>query len=413
MAKFPNPPNPFDRLRAFGFFAFSALVYYFFLKAIAYGIAAFLPDFTWRMLVERAILMGIQVLFFAGLGFAFQSQNKPFVAMGLDPRKGWLGEAFMGLAVGWGLALAATIPLALFGGIIYNVNTSPSAWALFFLNLLLLAIAAMQEETVFRGYPFQRLEDATGPIAATLLMAFVFASAHTFNPGANWLSTTVTFLSGIVFATAYLRTRALWLPFGIHLGWNATLGLLFGLPVSGLNNFATVLTGNTVGPLWLTGGGYGVESSYLGLIAMLVALPIVFSITRDLDFKYNAPVIIPGGHPVNLEPIARQQHEQATGEPAPPTLVQILPAQAPSAARPAEIISPAISRQAPTPTSGPSHIEGTTSSPTEHLDDFIATHQHQNAPSFSWEASASSFDHPEKSSAPPQTPKPPFLSDKE
>jgi len=58
---------------------------------------------------------------------------------------------------------------------------------------------------------------------------------------------------------------------------------------------------------------------------LLAALPVVFRITRELDFRYNAPVIIPGGIPVDLDAAARVQHEAAMGaaEPAAPALIQI------------------------------------------------------------------------------------------
>jgi hypothetical protein len=53
---------------------------------------------------------------------------------------------------------------------------------------------------------------------------------------------------------------------------------------------------------------------------------VVYRATRDLDFKYNAPVIVPGGIPVDLDAAARRQHDAAMGpaaEPAAPGLVQI------------------------------------------------------------------------------------------
>jgi hypothetical protein len=62
-----------------------------------------------------------------------------------------------------------------------------------------------------------------------------------------------------------------------------------------------------------------------------VAWPVVYRLTRDLNFRYNAPVIVPGGIPVDLDAAARAQHEAAMGsaEPAAPALIQILPAAAP------------------------------------------------------------------------------------
>jgi uncharacterized protein len=65
-------------------------------------------------------------------------------------------------------------------------------------------------------------------------------------------------------------------------------------------------------------------------MAFAVALPVVYRVTRDLDFRYNAPVIVPGGIPVDLEAAAKQQHDSAMGNPADaaPPLVQIFPAAA-------------------------------------------------------------------------------------
>jgi hypothetical protein len=68
-------------------------------------------------------------------------------------------------------------------------------------------------------------------------------------------------------------------------------------------------------------------------VVLLAALPVVYLVTQDLDFRYNAPVIVPGGIPVDLDAAARRQHEAAMGpaEPAAPTLVQIFPAATPPA----------------------------------------------------------------------------------
>jgi uncharacterized protein len=66
---------------------------------------------------------------------------------------------------------------------------------------------------------------------------------------------------------------------------------------------------------------------------LLAMMPVVYRVTRDLDFRYNAPVIVPGGIPVDLDAAAKRQHESAMGttEPATASLVQILPASAPPA----------------------------------------------------------------------------------
>jgi hypothetical protein len=82
-----------------------------------------------------------------------------------------------------------------------------------------------------------------------------------------------------------------------------------------------------MGPFWLTGGGYGLDGSWVAFVLLLVTLPVVYRLTRDLDFRWNAPVIVPAGIPVDLSATAKRQHETAMGtaEPASPGLVQILP----------------------------------------------------------------------------------------
>ena len=142
--------------------------------------------------------------------------------------------------------------------------------------LIVLIFGALAEEMMFRGYPFQRLEEAIGPVGAIAVFSVLFALVHLTNPGASPLGLLNTVLIGIVLAIAYLRTRALWLCWGIHFGWNATLGLLFGLPVSGLRIFNVVVRGSANGPRWLTGGSYGVEASVPGVFAVVVGLLVVW-----------------------------------------------------------------------------------------------------------------------------------------
>jgi hypothetical protein len=84
-----------------------------------------------------------------------------------------------------------------------------------------------------------------------------------------------TLLIGVVLALAYLRTKALWLPWGLHFGWNAALGLIYGLPVSGINQFAVVVKSKATGPEWLLGGSYGLEGGMLGTLVILLGLVYV------------------------------------------------------------------------------------------------------------------------------------------
>src|SRR5439155_10443486 len=128
--------------------------------------------------------------------------------------------------------------------------------------LSMLAAAAMLEEVIFRGYPFQRLADGLSIVdrsirmpfgsSAIVVLSILFGAVHLKNPHATPLGAANTVLIGILFSIAYLRTQALWMSFGAHFGWNMTLGMLYGLPVSGITSFSVVVQGAARGPYLLT-----------------------------------------------------------------------------------------------------------------------------------------------------------------
>jgi hypothetical protein len=129
-------------------------------------------------------------------------------------------------------------------------------------------------------------------------------------------------------SAAYLRTRALWVGWGLNFGWKASRALLFGLAVTGSNYNSPIIQGDPMGPFWVTGGGFGLEGSWITFILVLAAIPVLFRLTGDLDYRYNAPELIPGGIPVDLSAAAQAQHSSAMGaaEDSTPSLVQIAPA---------------------------------------------------------------------------------------
>ncbi|HEV2485841.1 MAG TPA: CPBP family glutamic-type intramembrane protease [Terracidiphilus sp.] len=318
------PDSGGGRLRAYWQFLW-AVIYFFVARSFARHAASALTGDQWFPLVEQAFLVFLLLLGYAALGFWLNRQMHPVSAQGLPRRPGWAKEAGLGLATGWGIALICVLLLALVGGIAISVSTQASSWGWLAADAAFFALAALAEEIAFRGYGFQRFVHAVGPLGASLGFAAYYAIVQAIVPGSNHASVFVSVVLGLVLSAAYLRTRALWLSWGLNFGWKASRALLFGLAVSGVNSHSPVVQGNPMGPFWLTGGGFGLEGSWVTSLILLAALPVVFRITRDLDFLYNAPVIVPGGIPVDLDAAARAQHESAMGpaEPAAPTLVQI------------------------------------------------------------------------------------------
>jgi hypothetical protein len=233
----------------------------------------------------------------------------------------------VGLAVGWALAVACVLPMVVGGGIAIVVVLGYSAWLWLAADIAFFALAALAEEIAFRGYGFQRFVDAVGPLGAALGFAAFYAIVQAMMPGSSRVSISVSVVLSLLLTLVYLRTRALWMSWGINFAWKASRALIFGLTVSGVNSHSPVVQGNPMGPFWLTGGGFGLDGSWVALLALLIALPVVYRLTRELDYKYNAPVIVPGGIAVDISAAARVQHETAMGstaEPA-PGLVQIAP----------------------------------------------------------------------------------------
>ncbi len=318
------------RLRAYLEFL-AAILYYFVALRIARHSASGVANEAWMPLVEKAMLVFLLVTGYSTFGYLFDRQMNPVRQQGFPLREGWMRELGMGLAAGWGFAVACVLPVALFGGIAIVMTVQESAWGWLLADIAFFALAALAEEMIFRGYGFQRFEQSVGSAGAVLGFAAFYAIVEMMRPGANHASLAVSLVVSILLSVSYLRTRALWLSWGINFGWKASRALIFGLAVSGVNVHSPVVEGDPMGPFWLTGGGYGLDGSWVTFFILLLAIPVVYRLTRDLDFLHNAPVLVPGGIPVDLDAAARQQHEAATrsAEPPAPVLVQI--GQAPSA----------------------------------------------------------------------------------
>lgn len=313
-----------------------AVAFYFMARSVARHAAAGLASEAWSPLLNQAMLAFLLLVVFAAFGLIFDKQQNPVSAQGLPLREGWRGEAGLGMAVGWGAAVACVLPLTVVGGIAIVLNTHASAWGWLVADAVFFALAALAEEVAFRGYGFQRFAAVVGPVGASLGFAFFYAIVQAMQTGSNRVSIAVSILFSLGLSIAYLRTQALWLSWGLNFAWKASRALIFGLAVSGVSSHSPVVEGDPMGPFWMTGGGYGLDGSWAAFVVLLAVIAVVYRVTRDLDFKYNVPVIIPGGIPVDLDAAARRQHEGAMGpaEPAAPSLVQILPVAAPPASKP-------------------------------------------------------------------------------
>src|SRR5581483_9556656 len=137
-------------------------------------------------------------------------------------------------------------------------------WAITFL------IVGLSEEFTFRGYMQYTLTTGIGFWPAAIVTSFLFAGAHTGNPGESPIGIFEVALFAIVFCFVLLRTGNLWWGIGFHAAWDWGETFFYGVPDSGLKPWHPLLASSSSGPEWLTGGSAGPEGSLITCIALLL-----------------------------------------------------------------------------------------------------------------------------------------------
>jgi len=201
-------------------------------------------------------------------------EGKPFKTLGASFTRGWSIHLLLGLVLGAvTLVVAVLIPLTA-GRESFEIDPvgSETLTNSLLSSLLVFALAAASEEALFRGYLLQTFVRSGHAIWAIVGMSLFFGLVHMDNKDATLLSGTNTVLAGIVFSLAYLRTRDLWFPWGLHLMWNWMQGSIFGIPVSGITSLvkAPFLHETDRVPVWLTGASYGIEGSISCTVALVI-----------------------------------------------------------------------------------------------------------------------------------------------
>jgi len=252
--------------------AFVAFVACGYLAAALAGNHALRFEAVFRSSLAAALLAAFSWLLTVG----DHVESHRIAAQGLPLAPGWRRQFWAGCALGFILVALAVSAVGVLGTLKFQATLNSHNLLRAVLVLWVLLVGSLAEELVFRGYPFQRLLEAIGSGGAILVFSALFGLVHLMNPGASFWGLFNTVAIGVVLSVAYLRTGALWLPWGIHFAWNATLGVVFGLPVSGIRLFNIVIRTTAIGSHWLTGGTYGLEASLPGAVVVLFGLIVVW-----------------------------------------------------------------------------------------------------------------------------------------
>ncbi len=216
-------------------------------------------------------LSGIGVLIVSRIVLR-RAEGVPLGAIGIGRDRPWLRHLIGGTIVGGMLIAFAWIAFELCGWQSYKHTFSLTSTRVIQLAIAALycVATAVHEEAVCRGYAFQALYRRR-PVAAVILFGLLFAAIHAFSDGGTEpIAILNLFIAHLLFVAVFLRTRSLWLPIGLHAGWNFVEAFVLGMPISGRKPVGLVLTTTTEANLW-TGHAFGPEGGLAVTLILAIA----------------------------------------------------------------------------------------------------------------------------------------------
>lgn len=217
------------------------------------------------------------------VGKVIERRSLAEVGLGL---RGFLRHTLRGFGIGTGmvLLLVLTYEVAVLLGL--TPAESGDTLSIDYLNLVLeqvqefgglvgyLGIAfalacfvAVAEEVAFRGLLFRILEEGLGSWLALAISAVLFGMLHLANfEDPTPLSVASQTAGGVAFAAAYMLTRKLWLPIGIHWGWD------FAIFASGPEALLTLSDASAEAPSDLTALILSVPDLVLAVVLLALVI---------------------------------------------------------------------------------------------------------------------------------------------
>lgn len=136
-------------------------------------------------------------------------------------------------------------------------------------------------EIVIRGIFFRLTEEKLGTVLALIICVLLFAIMHLNVKGASVLSVSSTAIeAGLLLSAGYIFSRSLWLPIFLHFAWDFAEPGVFGAINPGITLDQSLITSKIEGPLILTGGQQGPQTSIQSLILCTIASLIFLWMAR-------------------------------------------------------------------------------------------------------------------------------------
>ena len=231
--------------------------------------ALMMGDFLWLN-----SLIGLAASFLAVLLFRKIIDRKTMVSLGFQMNR-FFRSSWSGLFLAPAILGAGTLILYFSGHLQWtDINFSASD---LFIELGIMAMVALGEEIVFRGYILNNLMESFNRWIALGISAMLFAVVHMMNPNYDFIAMANIFLAGILLGLNYIYTRNLWFAILFHFSWNLFQGPLLGYSVSGIH-LPVLLQTELNGDQLLTGGEFGFEGSVIDLALTLITILVLSAV---------------------------------------------------------------------------------------------------------------------------------------
>ena len=217
---------------------------------------------SWQFLLRAAVNIGIYWLI-----FRFWEKRK---ISEISLSKFHLNGA---LSLIFGFFLISFVILIVYISGNYS-NVSFAGAGILVLIFVELFAASVFEEVLLRGIVFRITEETLNTIWALIISSVLFSILHMANSGFDLVSFISLMILGGVFGIIYSITKNIWSVIFVHLGWNFAQAF-YGLKISG-RVFEGMADNELTGPLWLTGGEFGLENSCITIVLLAIVFAVLY-----------------------------------------------------------------------------------------------------------------------------------------
>jgi membrane protease YdiL (CAAX protease family) len=217
-------------------------------------------------------------------------EDRTIANYGLPWRKLLRAQFWQGASIGFASLTALLLVMRLCGLFYFGTVAlhSVDAWKWAAVYALVFMLVSLREEFRARGYPLFTLAAGIGFWPAAILSSAFFGYSHHGNTGEDWIGLFNAGLFGLLACFLLQRTGNLWMPIGVHMGFDWGETYFYGVADSGQVLPGHLLNSSSSGRAWLSGGTVGPEGSVLCTLLILLLWSICAMWLREV--KYPPPV---------------------------------------------------------------------------------------------------------------------------